>query len=198
MFTGNISTRPFYNERLVTLLIALGAVAGLALTAFNVQTIMTLTTERSRHKVVEDQHRAEAAAIDAAASQLQQTIAQPEFMTLAAGTYEANNLIDQRTFSWTVFFGLVEDTLPRDVRLIAVAPRIERGVFSISMIINAKRQGDIADFIDALLTTGAFRDILPAAQQANEDGSISATLSAAYLAPGQSKAGADATKGQQP
>jgi hypothetical protein len=33
---GNLSTRPFYNERLVTLGLALAAVAALALTAFNV------------------------------------------------------------------------------------------------------------------------------------------------------------------
>jgi hypothetical protein len=82
-----------------------------------------------------------------------------------------------------VFFGLVEDTIPMDVRLLAVSPRVDRGVFSIVMLVQAKRQSDIANFMDRLIGTGTFRDVIPATQQQNDDGTITATLSTSYLAP---------------
>jgi hypothetical protein len=60
--------------------------------------------------------------------------------------------------------------LPLDVRLIAVAPRIERGEFQIDMIVNAKRPEHLSVFLEALQNTGSFYDMLASEQQRNEDG----------------------------
>ena len=70
--------------------------------------------------------------------------------------------IDQRTFSWTAFFGLIEKTLPLDARLVAVSPRVERGVFKIVMLVVARRLSDVQEFIEKLKATGAFYDVVPA------------------------------------
>ena len=184
MLKGNLSTRPFYNERLVSLIILIAAIAGIALTGFNGVTIYRLSGERSKQKAELDRVAAEAIKSRAAASALEQSLDRSNLLLLAGATSEANALIDQRTFSWTAFLGLVERTLPLDARLIAVAPRVERGVFMIQMQINVKRREDLEAFIDALLATGAFYDVLPSEQQRNDDGTLSATLSAGYLAPG--------------
>ena len=184
MLKGNLSTRPFYNERLVSLIILIAAIAGIALTGFNGVTIYRLSGERSKQKAELDRVAAEATKSRAAASALEQSLDRSNLLLLAGATSEANALIDQRTFSWTAFLGLVERTLPLDARLIAVAPRVERGVFMIQMQVNVKRREDLEAFIDALLATGAFYDVLPSEQQRNDDGTLSATLSAGYLAPG--------------
>jgi hypothetical protein len=81
----------------------------------------------------------------------------------------------------------MEKTLPLDARLIAVAPRDERGVFRIDVIVNAKTLPDIAAFLDALQQTGSFYDMATSAQQLNDDGTWTDTLTGSYLAPQTSK-----------
>jgi len=191
MFRGNLSTRPFYNERLVAILIAVGLLIGLGLTAFNVTAIYQLSAERTRQRSAQGRVEADAAKSRASAAALQGSLDRSNILLLASETNEANTLIDQRTFSWTAFFGLVEKTLPLDARLISVAPRVERGIFMIVMQVNMKRPDDLEAFMDSLAGTGAFYDLLPGEMQRNEDGLYIATLSGGYNAPwtkSQSKA----------
>ena len=183
MFKGNLSTRPFYNERLVGILIAIGLLIGLGLTVFNVTAIYQLSAERTRQRADQERVEAEAAKSRASAAALQSSLDHSNILLLASETNEANTLIDQRTFSWTAFFGLVEKTLPLDARLISVAPRVERGVFMIVMQVNIKHPNDLEAFMDSLNGTGAFFDLLPGEMQRNEDGLFVATLSGGYNAP---------------
>ena len=115
------------------------------------------------------------------AQKLQQSLDPSNLRTLAAETREANWLIDQRTFSWTEFLGFIERTLPRDARLVAVAPRVERNVFKIVMLVNAKQQGDLETFIEALESTAAFKNVLPTDMTRLEDGTLSITLESTYV-----------------
>ncbi|HXT71793.1 MAG TPA: hypothetical protein VN700_18700 [Vicinamibacterales bacterium] len=184
MLKGNLSTRPFYNERLVGLVIVIAAIAGVALTVFNATTTMRLSGERQTQQAEQDRVDAEAEKSRTAATALQNSLNKSNLLMLADATAEANVLIEQRTFSWTAFFGIVEKTLPLDARLLSVAPRIERGVFMIVMSLNVKRTEDLEAFIDALNSTGAFYELLPGDMQRNEDGFLIATLSGGYRAPG--------------
>jgi hypothetical protein len=183
MFRGNLSTRPFYNERLVGVLIAIGLLIGLGLTVFNVTAIYRLSAERTRQRADQERVEAEAAKSLASAAALQSSLDRSNILLLASETNEANRLIDERTFSWTAFFGLVEKTLPLDARIISVAPRVERGVFMIVMQVNIKHPNDLEAFMDSLNGTGAFYDLLPGEMQRNEDGLFIATLSGGYNAP---------------
>ena len=45
---GNLSTRPFYNERLVATGLLLAAMVAIGLTAFNVSQFMSLSERRAR------------------------------------------------------------------------------------------------------------------------------------------------------
>jgi hypothetical protein len=183
MLKGNLSTRPFYNESLVNLLLVLAAAAGIALTVYNVTRANALSQERSTFTQARDTASAEAASINAEADRQKKSVDQSAFFMLGAQTQEANSIIDERRFSWTVFFSLMEKTLPLDARLIAIAPRDERGSFRIDVIVNAKTPADIAAFLDALHQTGSFYDMITAAQQVNDDGTYTDTLTGGYLAP---------------
>ena len=184
MLRGNLSTRPFYNERSVSMLVILAVVAGIALTLFNVASIYRLNGERSKQKVEQDKNLAEADRITAEATRLRGTIDRANLLVLAGQTREANGLIDQRTFSWTDFFSLLEDTMPRDARLMTVAPRVERGVFNIVMGINVKDLNELSVLIDALIQRKAFANLFVTAQQGNDDGTLTGTLEGEYLAAG--------------
>jgi hypothetical protein len=187
MLRGNLSTRPFYNERLVNLVIVLALVAGAALAVFSVTRLTTLWTQRATLAAKRDEAKAMTVSVKAATEREKKSVDNFTLLSLGAATQEANSLIDGRTFSWTVFFGLMENTLPRDVRLMAVAPREEKGVFRINMIVNAKTPEDLSTFLDALQATGSFYELLPTRQEPMDDGTWSATVQGGYVAPGAGK-----------
>jgi len=196
MLKGNLSTRPFYNEGLVNALLAIAAVAGVALTVFNVTRASALSEERATFTKVRDTAVAEAATINADAERQKKSVNQSAFQMLGFQTQEANSKIDERRFSWTVFFGLMENTLPLDARLIAVAPRDERGTLRIDLIVNGKTASDISAFLDALQQTGSFYDVYTAAAQTNDDGTLTETVTGSYVAPQAPQPDKPAPKGK--
>jgi len=183
MLKGNISTRPFYNEGLVNLLLVIAAVGGVALAVYNVTQVSALSEERRVFTKVRDDALAEAATINANAERQGKNLDQSAFFMLGAQTQEANSKIDERRFSWTVFFSLMEKTLPLDARLVAVAPRDERGTLHVDLIVEGKTSGDIAAFLDALQQTGSFYDVYTSATQTNDSGTMTETVAASYVAP---------------
>jgi hypothetical protein len=187
MLKGNLSTRPFYNERLIGLLIALVAVAGLALAAFNTMQLVSLSQRRGALKAEIERNDAEAGRISREAAALRAQVDVKGLRLLAASTHEANQLIDQRTFSWTAFFGQVEKTLPLDAYLVGVSPRIEKGDIKVRMLVVSKTSEDAYTFVKALETDGIFYDTLPVQSRQNDDGTYTTEIQASYLAPRSAK-----------
>jgi hypothetical protein len=170
MLRGNLATRPFYNERLVVLLLALLGVVALAMTTFNVTQLMSLSARRSelRQEISADEQQAAKVRTDAAA--LQSSVDRTGLMTLAGSTRLANTLIDQRTFSWTTFFGYIEDVIPMDVRLTAVAPEIDKGKLYVTMLLVGRKADHVAAFMSGLEETGAFFDVVPVTRDRTDEG----------------------------
>ena len=195
MLRGNLSSRPFYNDRLVTLALLLVAAVALALTWFNVREIMALSAQRSELAGRIRQYDTQAARFRDDAARVQKSVDRQVLQYLAGATREANILIDERTFSWTMFFGVLEKALPLDVHLVSVAPKTEHGNFRVVMILVARRADDLDQFVQALQDTGAFYDVLPHAQQRNDDGTYGATVESSYYPPDQ-PAGGRAAKGK--
>lgn len=183
MLKGNLATRPFYSERLASLAIAAVAVAALILTAYNGLELVARSSERRELRARIERDRAETASVRAGAAALERSVDRATLARLAASTGEANDVIGQRTFSWTEFFSLIEKTLPTDVRLVTVSPRVERGVFRVSMTVVARDLADVAAFVDAMLETGRFYDAATIDMQRREDGALNAKVDASYLSP---------------
>jgi hypothetical protein len=189
MLRGNLSTRPFYNERLVSLALGGIALVALALAAFNVSQVLSLSSERSELRSSIDADQAEALRVRTAASAVQRSIDPMALRGLLIATQEANRLIDQRAFSWTVFFDYIEQTLPIDVRLVSVQPRVERGVFMVEMLVVARQPVDLETFVDNLAGTSAFPDLFVTGQRRNDDGTFGATIRTGYVEPSASADG---------
>ena len=182
MLRGNLSTRPFYNERLAMLAVAGLGVLALLLTVFNATRIYGLTAERTAARARLAAADAETAAVRAQALGLQGNLDRPTLNGLAAASREANQIIDRRTFSWTGLFALLEKTMPIDIRLTGIAPRPDRDTFRVGMSIVARDLDDVDVFIEALRETGAFYDVAPTEQRLQEDGTYTALIEASYLA----------------
>jgi hypothetical protein len=180
MLGGNLSSRPFYNERGVTLALGAAALVVVLLTAFNATRLVQLSSQRRALAAAIASDRAAAATARERTAATRRAVDETALADLAGATREANDLIDRRAFSWTDLFAAIERTLPPDARLLRVSPRADRGMFKVNFAVNARHFDDVDAFIDALVRTGAFHDVVPAAQQLQDDGTYSATIDATY------------------
>ena len=170
MLRTNLSTRPFYNERAVQLLLALAALVVVTLTAFNAMRIFSLSRENTELSSLVNRDRQEAQRLTREAQKIRAGINHDELQATADAAGVANALIDQRTFSWTQFFNHIEQTLPPDVMLTAVAPSFGRDSTIIQMSVLGKRIEDIDEFMEKLEATGAFQDVLPTQEDTTDEG----------------------------
>jgi hypothetical protein len=184
MLKGNLSTRPFYNDRLVTLVLLLVAVGAIALSAFNVTQLVSLSKERGALDSQIEKDEREIQALAAKTAGQKQALDASVLKLLSVGAEEANELIDRRTFSWTEFLGVIETTLPIGARLVEVAPKPEKNVMHVGIVVVCKTPDDLYTLLEALEKTGFFKDVVPASRNPNEDGTETATIEAIYLAPG--------------
>jgi Tfp pilus assembly protein PilN len=182
MLRANLSTRPFYNERAVQLLLVLAGVIVIALTAFNISRILSLSNQNTGLSSRVTSDRAEAERLRGEAVAIRRGINQAELKTIVAAAQEANMLIDQRTFSWTEFFNHIEETLPPDVMLTEVKPSFQEDQTIISMTVLGRRTQDVDDFIERLEATGSFDQVLPKLRDETEDQLSRVLITALYRA----------------
>lgn len=181
MLRTNLSTRPFYNERLVRLGIAIVVVLTAALTAFNAAEILSLNSRNSELAGRAELAEKKAADLRAQAQVTQQSLSAKEVSAVTAAAREANELIDRRAFSWTDLFNRFEETLPADVRIVSVAPQVDRqGRMLVAVTVIARNQEAIEVFQDRLEQTGAFHGVLGRQGEAVEDGTFRSVLQGYY------------------
>ena len=184
MLRSNLSTRPFYNERAVDALMGLVAILVVALTAFNVYRIVTLSRQNTEISQRAGRDREEANRLAQDAAKVRRGLNQNELMVVAATAREANYLIDQRTFSWTEFFNHIETTLPPDVMLSSVRPNITEDGTRVTMSVLGRRVEDVDEFIEKLEATGAFIDVIPAQDEITQEGLHKVMLEGFYTPEG--------------
>ena len=182
MIRTNLSTRPFYNERIVRLWLVAIALATLAATAFNVSRVMRYSRSDTRLATQASRDETRAADLRQQAVRLRASVDPKQVDYAAADARQANELIDRRTFSWTELFNRFETTLPDEVRIASVRPRVDRDHgFMLVINVTAKSVDDVNSFIVNLENTGAFMNIRPADERTDEAGMVQSSLEAVYL-----------------
>jgi len=184
MLRTNLATRPFYNERAVQFVLGALVVLVAAVTAFNVIELIRLTGSQRILGAHAVESEGEAARLRSDAASIRAQINPKELEVVASAAREANNIIDQRAFSWSELFDQLEQTLPDDVRITAVEPSLSpQGQFIVNIAVQARRSEDLDAFIEALEKTGSFRDVITPAEQTNEQGLLVAVIRGIYMRP---------------
>ena len=187
MLRANLSTRPFYNERAVHVVAALVGILVLAVTAWQVTRVIRLSREKTELNTAIARDRNEAQAAARQAQQVRAGVDPKQLGALSAAAKEANDLIAQRTFSWTELFNEIEATLPDDVMLMGVHPEIKDGVTVLHMDVQGRTEEQIGAFWDRLEKTGRFHDVAWINVTVTEDGLQRMGMSATYTAPPEPK-----------
>jgi Tfp pilus assembly protein PilN len=182
MLRTNLSTRPFYNERGVHLMLVFGALVVIVLTIFNLSQIVILTRTQSSLSGQADADETRARELRAHAASVRQSIDPKLLDTVAGAAREANVLIGQRLFSWTDLLNRLETTLPEDVRITAMRPNVERdGSVAVTITVVGRRFEDIDQFMQNLEKDGAFSGVFTREELPSEDGLREATIEGRYL-----------------
>jgi hypothetical protein len=184
----NLSTRPFYNERGIHVVLTLAGLLVVALTVFNAVRIVSLSRQNTEFSTRINRDRAEAERLTAEATTIRAGINQEELRATLDAASDANRLIEQRTFSWSEFFNRIEETLPADVMLTAVQPSFDQQVPEVLMTVLGRRTEDIDEFIEKLEATQAFSGVLLRQSDPTEEGLQRVMLRAVYTATGSAAA----------
>jgi hypothetical protein len=183
MLRTNLATRPFYNVRAVQMVLGAAVAIVVGLMIFNVVQIMRLGASQYTLGARASDAEQEAARLRTEAVRISAQIDPEELRVVANAAREANSIIDQRAFSWTDLFAEFEGTLPPDVRITAVQPRLDRNTFIVAVGVEARRSEDLDAFIEALEKRGSFHNVLSVQEQTNEEGLIQAIVEGAYVPP---------------
>jgi Tfp pilus assembly protein PilN len=181
MLRTNLSTRPFYNERGVRGTLAIAAAIVAFFTLFNLSQIWLLTQRRSalRTEIVAAETKGQELRDQAA--RLRQAVDRKQLDSISSAAREANEIINQRLFSWTDLLNRTAETLPDDVRITSLRPRIDRdGVVTVTMTVAGRSIDDIEAFMANLEETRAFTDVFPLQDERGEGGIIQATIEGKY------------------
>jgi len=184
MLRTNLATRPFYNIRVVQA--ALGACAALVIlfTMFNAISLLQLAASQRSLGARAVKAQNDAATLRADATRVRSQVDAKELEVVSAAAREAKTIIEMRTFSWTGLLAQFEKTLPENVRITAVQPRLDRdGRFIIGMRVEARQIGDLEKFLEELEMTGAFHSVLTTDEQATDDGLLEAVIEGYYALP---------------
>ena len=181
----NLARRPFRNERLPTLVLAVSGVALAVATVFHVLLARDLLPGRARD--VESQVLAletEVAALRAESAELLRLEASPEALKEWAAVAE---LVDRRAFSWTGLFAALEAALPPGVKLVSVSPQTKAGRTDLTLAAVGRRPEDALAFLQSLQAHEGFDGaFLNGWTEGREGIDISCTVGYAPKPPGAS------------
>jgi len=177
----NLATRPFYNEHAVHVWLLVVTIFVVAATFFNVSRILRYSRSDTELATRASRDETRARDLRAEAARLRQSVDPKQVEFASAEARQANELIDRRTFSWTELLNRFEETLPDDVRIVAIRPRLDAKegiVLQINVV--ARSVEDVDLFMKNLETTGVFSNTLSREEHFNDQSLLEAALEANY------------------
>ena len=191
MLRTNLSTRPFYNDRLVRIGIGVAVLLVAGFTTFNGLQVLSLNARNGEMSSRAQQAEAQTAQYRERARAITQAMDKVEVTAVQEAARIANGLIDRRAFSWTDLFNRFEQTLPPDVRIASVEPQIDRdGRLLIAISTVSRRVEDLHEFIDKLELIGGLRDVIARNDVVEDDGSTRSVIQGYYDEAAVAKAAA--------
>jgi hypothetical protein len=181
MLQINLSTRPFYNERIVKIILITLLILGLGLSAFNLINFANLSSVESNLSAEARKAKKDAARLRAETLDVQDLIDAEELEVVIQASREATELVSRRSFSWSELLSLVERSLPGTVRLKSLRSRIEEDSFVVTFTVEARAVSGVASFIESLEDTGNFKNTSPIEETYSDQDLVETVMESIYI-----------------
>jgi Tfp pilus assembly protein PilN len=157
-----------------------------ALTVLNAVTLVTLSRRDRDLGARAGVAEREASRTRRQADTIRARIDAAELKAVIGAATEANHLIDRRAFSWTELLLTFEATLPPDVRIVSISPRVDKGGrMRIEMVVVARTAEDVDRFAANLEARGELADVMLRQEIVNAEGLLETTLTGDYVGKGR-------------
>ena len=175
----NFASQPFRNERLPALLFGVAAVVLVAVTvrhALVLRALLPAQTSKLHREVATletelDRLRAEGRSL---------TAPNPDKQALAEWNV-LKDLVDRRTFSWTGLFARLEQVLPREVRVVSIAPDVRNGQVVLDIVAVARPSQVGLGLVGLLERRPEFEDVYPVHVTERDGGEAEFNYTMRYL-----------------
>ena len=188
----NLASRPYRDYRPVYAVVAAMAVLTAFLALTNAQTYYRYKNEtastRAEIATAEVQARRERERTESVQHRLQGL----DLVRLDAQTKYINERLAERSFSWSTLLDELETVLPRDVRIVSIAPSFApSGPIGLTLQLQSKSAGGMIETINRMNADPQFDSPFPRSEILAE-GTYRFDMSVAYLPPGEAARGAAA------
>jgi hypothetical protein len=161
----NLARVPLRNQRLPNLAAVVALVLVLVATAVHAVALRRVLPDRTsaRHRELAELD-AESARLRVEAGGLRNERA--DARELASWTL-VKDVVDRRAFSWTGLFARLEDVLPQGVRLVSIAPRVQRGEILLDVVAIGRSAEDGWELVRVLEEQPDFSEVFPRSEGEN-------------------------------
>jgi len=183
-FDLNLSTRPFPAYRLVNIVLAVGLVVLVVLSAWQATGFIRFTRLTRSIRLSEIDLRVEAESLGKRVADLESRLDRPEATAKLNEIGFLNRLIARKNLSWTKLFADLEEMVPNNVHLVSLTPEFATtGGIILRIDLEARSVGDASEFIHRLEKSPVFEGIVVSTEQKREStpaSDVTIRLSAVY------------------
>ena len=183
-FDLNLSTRPFPAYRLVNIVLAVGLVVLVVLSAWQATGFIRFTRLTRSIRLSEIDLRVEAESLGKRVADLESRLDRPEATAKLNEIGFLNRLIARKNLSWTRLFADLEEMVPNNVHLVSLTPEFgTTGGIILRIDLEARSVGDASEFIHRLEKSPVFEGIVVSSEQKREStpaSDVTIRLSAVY------------------
>lgn len=170
----NLASKPFVNQRKFYLILVLLVAVLLAGSAWNISRYRVIHAYKVADSVEIAASRTRLAEMEKEEALLRQRLQRPEIAEFLEKAEYLNQLIDQRTFSWTRLLNELETLTPPNVQIASLRPKLEKGAIDIEIVANARTDQDAILFVSNLEGGNSFFNVRPLSEDVAKTPGIAA------------------------
>jgi hypothetical protein len=168
-FDLNLSTRPFPAYRLVNILLTVGLVVLVVVSAWQATGFLRFTRLTRSIRLSEIDSRVEAESLGKRVAELESRLDRPEATAKLNEIGFLNRLIARKNLSWTRLFADLEEMVPNNVHLVSLTPQFgSTGGIILSIALEARSIDDAAEFIHRVEKSPVFEGVVVTTEQKRE------------------------------
>jgi Tfp pilus assembly protein PilN len=165
-FDLNLSARPFPAYRLVNILLAIGFVVLVVVSAVQVTGFIRFTRLTRSIRLSEIDSRVEAESLGKHVAELESKLDRPEATAKLNEIGFLNRLIARKNLSWTKLFADLEEMVPNNVHLVSLTPEFgASGGIVLRIDLEARSTDAAAEFIHRLEKSPVFEGVMVTTEQ---------------------------------